>query len=162
MQFIRTTLSLCLMLFVVASVAVAQGGQQQMQQPPPAEPDSVSDTELQKFANVTDSAQTIQQNIRSEVQTMVEDQGMEFTRFQEIMQSRQNPQAGSPETTQEEQETIKKIEPQLMQLNKKAQQQFVQIIQDEGLSPTRFNQIMRGVQAHQELQKRLQAIQGDT
>lgn len=146
------------MLFLAVSAAQAQGGQM-MQPPQPASPDSVSDTELQKFANVTDSAQSIQKDVQSKVQTLVEDEGMEFARFQKIMMSRQNPQAGSLDTSQEEMQTIKQIQPKLMQINKQAQQQFVQLIRDEGLTPQRFQQIMRGVQAHEELQNRLQSMQ---
>lgn len=146
------------MLFLAVSAAQAQGGQM-MQPPQPASPDSVSDTELQKFANVTDSAQSIQKDVQSKVQTLVEDEGMEFARFQKIMMSRQNPQADSLDTSQEEMQTIKQIQPKLMQINKQAQQQFVQLIRDEGLTPQRFQQIMRGVQTHAELQKRLQSVQ---
>ncbi|MFH5831318.1 DUF4168 domain-containing protein [Halalkalibaculum sp. DA3122] len=149
------------MLFIAASVAYAQGGQQQMQPPQPAAPEDVSDEELQKFSNITDSAQSIQQEVQSEVQTLVEDEGMEFARFQKIMMSQRNPQS-SVQPSQEEQEKIKTIQPELMKINKQAQQQFVQLIQDEGLTPQRFQQIMRGVQTNQELKQRLQSVQGES
>lgn len=148
------------MLFIAATAAYAQGGQQ-MQPPKPAAPDSVSEQELQKFANVTDSAQSIQKEVQSKVQTLVEDEGMKFSRFQKIMMSQRNPQS-SVSPTSEEQKKIKAIQPQLMKINKQAQQQFVQLIQDEGLTPQRFQQIMRGVQTNQELQKRLQSVRNES
>lgn len=151
------------MLIVVASAAIAQGGQQMMQPPQPANPDSVSNTELQKFANVTDSAQSISKDVQSKVQTLVEDEGMEFARFQKIMMSKRNPQSsGNLQTTQQEEKTIKQIQPKLMKIQKQAQMQIVQLIKEEGLTPQRFQQIMRGVQTNQELKKRLQSVQGDT
>ena len=160
MQFIRTISSACLIVLIAASVAVAQGGQM-MQPPQPANPDSVTDAELQKFANVSDSAQSMQQQIQSKVQDLVEAEGMEFARFRKIMMSKQNPQApGNIETSQEEEQTIKKIQPKLMEINKNAQQQFVQLIRDQGLTPQRFRQLMRGVQTNQQLKQRLQEIQG--
>ncbi|MDR8393051.1 DUF4168 domain-containing protein [Aliifodinibius sp. S!AR15-10] len=132
-----------------------------MQPPKPATPDSVSDQELQKFANVTDSAQSIQKEVQSQVQTLVEEEGMEFARFQKLMQSQRNPQS-SVQPSAEEQKKIKAIQPQLMKINRSAQQQFVQLIQDEGLTPQRFQQIMQGVRQHQELQQRLQSVQSDS
>ncbi|MDX1638378.1 MAG: DUF4168 domain-containing protein [Balneolaceae bacterium] len=164
MQYIRTTLSIVITLFILSSAVYAQGGQRQMMQPPePANPDSVSETELKKFARVTDSAQSIQKEVQSQVQTIVEDEGMEFSRFQEIMMNKQNPQAaGSLNTSQSEEKTIKQIQPQLMKINRQAQQQFVQLIRDEGLTPQRFQQIMRGVQTNKELQQRLQSVQSDS
>lgn len=163
MHFIKTSISFCLMLIVVASATVAQGGQQMMQPPQPANPDSVSNTELQKFVNVTDSAQSISKDVQSKVQTLVEDEGMEFARFQKIMMSKRNPQSsGNLQTTQQEEKTIKQIQPKLMKIQKQAQMQIVQLIKEEGLTPQRFQQIMRGVQTNQELKKRLQSVQGDT
>lgn len=156
MKFIKSSITLFLILFVAATAVFAQGGRQAPPMPQPA--DSVSDAELQKFANVTDSAQFIQQEIQSKVQSIVEGEGMEFTRFQKIMMSQQNPQA-SVETTPEEDTTIKAIQPQLMQIQRQAQQQFVQLIQDEGLSPQRFQRIMRAVQTDQQIQNRLKELQ---
>ncbi|MDZ7691371.1 MAG: DUF4168 domain-containing protein [Balneolaceae bacterium] len=161
MKFIKSSITLFLMFFVAVSAAHAQGGQM-MQPPEPASPDSVSEKELQKFANVTDSAQSIQKEVQSKVQTLVEDEGMEFARFQKIMMSQQNPQADSLDTSQEEMKTIKAIQPKLMQINKQAQQQFVQLIRSEGLTPQRFQAIMRGVQTNKELQQRLQSVQSES
>lgn len=158
MKFFKSTISILLMLFVAVSAVVAQGGQQGPPMPQPA--DTVSDGELQKFVKVTDSAQSIQKDIQSQVQTLVEDEGMEFSRFQEIMMSKQNPQAsGEVQTNPDEEKTIKSIQPQLMKIQQQAQQQFVQLIQDEGLSPQRFQQIMRAVQTNPEMQQRLQEMQ---
>ena len=143
------------MLFVAVAAVFAQGRQQMPQ--PPAAADSVSESELQKFANITDSAQSIQEEIQSKVETLVEDEGMEFDRFRKIMMSKQSQQsAGQVETTQNEEEKIKSLQPKLMEINQQAQQQFVQLIQEEGLSPQRFQQIMKALQTSPDLQQRLQ------
>lgn len=159
MNLIKRSLSLFLILFVAVSAVHAQGNQQP---PAAASPDSVSDQELKKFARVTDSAQSIRQNVQQQVQTLVEEEGMEFSRFQKIMMSRQNPKAsGQVETTAEEEKKIKNIQPQLMKINKQAQQEFVQVIQDEGFTPQRFQQVMRAVQMNAELQQRLKEVQSE-
>lgn len=160
MNFIKRSVSLILILFVAASAVYAQGGQRQQVQP--ATPDSVSDKELKQFAQVTDAAKTIRQDVQQEVQTLVEDEGMEFARFQKIMMSRQNPKAkGKVETTAEEENKIKNIQPQLMKINQQARQEFVQLIQQEGFTTRRFEQIMRAVQMSAELQQRLKQIQSE-
>lgn len=155
MNFIKRSASVFLALFVTATVVFSQDGRQQKT----ATPDSVSDKELEQFANVADSARSIQQEVESKVQTLVEDEGMKFTRFQQIMMSKQDPDApGQVKATKKEEETIQKIQPQLMQINQQAQQQFVQVIQDEGLSTQRFQEIMRAIQTDPRLQQRLEEV----
>ena len=51
----------------------------------------------------------------------------------------------------EEEKKIKNIQPKLMKINQQAQQEFVQLIQQEGFTPRRFQQIMRAVQMSAEL-----------
>jgi len=160
MTFIKRGFSLLIILLVAVTTLNAQGAQQQQQQT--ISPDSVSDEELEQFAEVTTSASSIRQEVQQKVQTLVEEEGMEFARFQKIMMNRQNPNAsGQVETTAEEEKKIKNIQPQLMKINKQAQQDFVQIIQDEGFTPQRFQEIMRAVQMNAELQQRLQALQSE-
>lgn len=147
------------MVFVAAATAFAQVGQQQTP-PQPAMPDSVSDQEMQKVVKVTDSMQTIQEEARSEVEDAVKEEGMEFARFQKIMMSKQNPQAsGQVETTEKEEQAIEKIQPKVMKISQEAQQQFVQVIQEEGLTPQRFQQIMSAVQSDPEMRKRFEEAQ---
>ncbi|MDX1617928.1 MAG: DUF4168 domain-containing protein [Balneolaceae bacterium] len=158
MIVIKRSVSLFLLLFVAVSAVYAQG----QQQPQPATPDSVTDEELKQFAAVTDAAQSIRQEVQQEVQTLVEEQGMDYGRFQKIMMNRQNPNAsGEVETTAEEEKKINSIQPQLMQINKEARQEFVQLIQNKGFTPQRFQEIMRAVQMSAELQKRLGTIQAE-
>ena len=158
MIVIKRSVSLFLLLFVAVSAVYAQG----QQQPQPATPDSVTDEELKQFAAVTDAAQSIRQEVQQEVQTLVEEQGMDYGRFQKIMMNRQNPNAsGEVETTAEEEKKINSIQPQLMQINKEARQEFVQLIQNKGFTPKRFQEIMRAVQMSAELQKRLGTIQAE-
>lgn len=157
MKIFKQTLPFVLGIVLISPSLFAQG--QQMQG---AQPDSITDQELKKFVNTTGSLQTIQQETREEVETLVQKEGMEFERFQEIMMSKQNPQmAQDVEVTDKEEEAIKNVEPQLAEISKGAQQQFVQAIQQEGLTPQRFQQIMQAVRSNPDVSQRFQELAGD-
>lgn len=144
---------------MLAGTAVAQG--QQMQNK--AKVDSVTDAELKKFVKSTTKIQKIQQNTQQEVKKLVNDEGMKFPRFQMIMMSKQNPQlADSVKTTKKEEQTIQKIQPQLQKISQGVRQKFVKAIQDQGLTPQRYQQIAQAVRTNPELSQRFQEIASDT
>lgn len=146
-------------LLLMTGSAFAQVQQQQQQQP--AQADSVSDEELEKFADVTTESQSVQEGMREKVDSMLSDQEMEMDRFQQIMMSKRNPQAGdSVEVTEEEEATMEEIQPKLMEMQQESQQQMVSIIQDNGLEPQRFQEIMQAVRTNPEVMKRFQELTG--
>lgn len=162
MKFFKTIMPVFLGLFLMmAGSAVAQIQQQQQQQP--AQADSITDAELEKFANVTVESQKIQEEMRSEVDSMLADQNMEMERFEKIMMSKRNPQmADSVEVTSEEEKKMEAIQPKLMEMTQESQQQMVSIIQDNDLQPQRFQQIMQAVRTNPEVMKRFQEVAGNS
>lgn len=162
MKFFKTIMPVFLGLFLMmAGSAVAQIQQQQQQQPDQA--DSITDAELEKFANVTVESQKIQEEMRSEVDSMLADQNMEMERFEKIMMSKRNPQmADSVEVTSEEEKKMEAIQPKLMEMTQESQQQMVSIIQDNDLQPQRFQQIMQAVRTNPEVMKRFQEVAGNS
>ena len=157
MKFFKRTVPFVLGIVLMAGTAMAQGQMQQMQNNQAA--DSVSDEELQKFVKTTQELQSIQQGIQEKVQAMVSEEDMEFQRFQQIMMSRQNPQmADQVEVTKEEEATIKKIQPELQKVSQEAQQKQLTVIEEQGLSPQRFQQIAQAVQSDQQMMQRFQQM----
>lgn len=149
--------------FVLGVVLLSPGLFAQGQQMQTTQPDSITDKELKKFVNTANELQTIQQETRQEVETLVEEEGMKFERFREIIMSKQDPKVtGDVEVTQKENKIIQNVQPQLMKINNQAQKQFVQAIQDEGLSPQRFQQIMQAVRSDPEVSQRFQKMASDT
>lgn len=129
------------------------------QQPEPLNPEEITDEDLQMVSNISDSAEGIQQEADEKVKVIIEDEGMEFTRFQEIVMSQQNPQmAGEVDLTEEEQETLEKVQPELTQVNQEAQQQYMETIEAEGLTVQKFQQIAQAIQAHPEVAERFEEI----
>lgn len=160
MKFFKTIMPVLLGLLLMTGPAVAQVQQPQQQQP--AQADSITDTELKKFASVTVESQQIQQEMRDEVDSMLTTQDMEMDRFQQIMMSKRNPQmADSIEVTEEEEKKMEAIQPKLMEMQQKSQQEMVSIIQDNDLQPQRFQQIMQAVRTNPEVMKRFQELAGE-
>lgn len=145
---------------MVLSTTFTNAQQQQMpQQPAPLSPDEVTDEQLTLVSNVTKSAQDIQQEADKKMRKVVEEVGMEYTRFQQIMMAQQNPQmAGQIDISSDEQATLQQIQPDLMKVQQEAQQQYISKIEEQGLTVQKFQQIAQAIQAHPEVAKRFEAI----
>ncbi|HEX6983450.1 MAG TPA: DUF4168 domain-containing protein [Balneolaceae bacterium] len=158
MKFFKYTIPLVLGFLVTTGSLAAQGQQGQT-----AQPDSVTNQELQKFAEISNEAQKIQQEARQTVDSLLAEENMEMQRFQEIMMSKRNPQA--PDTlniTPEEQQTIQELEPKLIEMQQESQQKFVAVIQEKGLTPNRFQQIMQAIRTDPQVMKRFQNMMRDS
>ncbi|HKL17942.1 MAG TPA: DUF4168 domain-containing protein [Halalkalibaculum sp.] len=161
MNFFKKTVPVVLGILLMAGSAFAQG--QQMQQMQNAQADSVSDKELEKFVETAQDLRSIQENIQSEVQGMVQEEDMTFQRFQQIMMSKQNPQmAKKVEVTDEEEAVIKEMQPKLQKIQQEANQKQMSAIQENGLTPQRFQQIAQAVQSDPAMMKRFQQMSADT
>jgi len=161
MNFFKKTVPVVLGILLMAGSAFAQG--QQMQQMQNAQADSVSDKELEKFVETAQDLRSIQENIQSEVQGMVQEEDMTFQRFQQIMMSKQNPQmAKKVEVTDDEEAVIKELQPKLQKIQQEANQKQMSAIQDNGLTPQRFQQIAQAVQSDPAMMKRFQQMSADT
>lgn len=125
-------------------------------------PDSVSQQELRTIAQITDSIEVISQNVQQKIKNLVEQEGMDYERFQKIMMSQQNQQmAQKVEMTPEEEKTIQKLQPKIMSLTQDVQMQSMQIVQNSGMSMQRFQQIFRTIQMSPELAKRFQNLRNN-
>lgn len=158
MKFLKYSAAFVLGFFLVAGSVFAQG--QQMQ---PQQPDSISDEELESFANVYNEVQKINRESQKKVQSLLEEKEMDMQRFQTIMQSKQNPKmADSIKVTEEEQKTIDEMEPKLMKMQQDSRQKMMNTMKENDLNPQRFQTIMRAVQSDQSVAKRFQKIAQET
>lgn len=151
---------LVLATLFAATAAFAQGmeqGQQQQQMPDIPSSEDVSDNELSQFVTTITEIEPIQVELQSDVEKLVEEEDISFERFQQLMMAMQNPQmAQEVEISDEEREKIENIQPQLSDLQMKAEEEIVQKIEDNGLDVERYQAIMMGAQQDQELMERLQ------
>jgi len=152
------------LIFGALFVTATAFAQQQMTppQPEPLSPDEVTDEQLVMLSEITKAGQGIQEEAQQKMQAAIEETSMEYARFEEIMMSQQNPQmAGQLNLTDEEQQTIQEVQPQLMQINQAAQQQYMQAIQEAGMDLQTFQQVAQAVQAHPEVAERFEAINSE-
>ncbi len=139
-----------------ASVAFGQGmGQQQMPDLPTSA--DVSDEELTQFVKTIADIEPIQMEAQAEIEEAVEEEELDFERFQQLMMAMQNPQmADQVEMSDEEQQKIQSIQPKLQEIQMSAEEEIIAMIEDNGLNVERYQAIMMGAQQDQELMTRLQ------
>jgi hypothetical protein len=137
-------------------------GQQQMPDLPTS--DDVTAEELDNFIATISDIEPIQVQLQSDVQQLVQKNDISIERFQQLMMAMQNPQAAQQvEMTDEERQQIQSIQPEISDLQMKAQEQMVEKIENNGMNIQRYQAIMMGAQQDQELMTRLQtALQDST
>jgi len=158
MKIFKTTALLLLATLFASTTAFAQGQMGQGQQMPDVPTSSdVSEEELQQFVTTISDIEPIQVELQSDVQKLVEEEDISFQRFQQLMMAMQNPQmAQNVDISEEERESIQQIQPQLSELQMKAEEDIVKKIEDNGLEVERYQAIMMGAQQDEELMNRLQ------
>jgi len=158
MKYLKTLAAFAVTILLSSQMLLAQG----QQQPDVPAPDEVSDQELTLFASILQDLEPIQQELQNDIQGVVESEDMNMERFQEILVAMQNPQmADQADISEEEQEKIGKMQPKVMELQMGAQEKMVSTIEDNGLEVQRYQQIIMGVQQHQELAQRLEKVMGE-
>lgn len=152
-----TGLVLLSALFTFSSVYAQGMGQGQQQMPDVPSSEDVSEEELNQFVTTISEIEPIQVQLQSDVQTLVQEHDISMERFQQLMMAMQNPQmADQVEITEEERESIQTIQPDLSDLQMKAEEKMIEKIQANGLNIQRYQAIMMGAQQDQELMSRLQ------
>jgi hypothetical protein len=126
----------------------------------PTTPQSnVSPEELKKFAVATKQLLTIVNDTESQMVQVVQKQGLTEARFNEIYQSKRNPQAKpATQITPKEEEGYKQAVGQLTQIQKDAQVKMDKAVQDQGLPMERFNQIFAAVQKDPQLRQEVRKM----
>lgn len=132
---------------------------QQPQMPDAPSPDEISDDELLTFVNASDAIQPIQQSAQQDMQEVIEDEGMQWERFQQIMMSMQNPQtAGQMDISEEEEQTIQEVQPKLQEIEVEATDEIRSEITNQGIEVERYQAIFMSLQQNPELMERLEEL----
>lgn len=137
---------------LIAQVAPQQQMQQQTQT-------SVSDAELTKFAGAYQEIQVENQKIQQEMVTVIQGEGLEVQRFNEIHQANMTPESEVEVSNEEEtkyEKVIEKMEAKQTAFNEKIEA----VIEDQGLTLNRYQEIGMALQSDQALQQKLQSKMG--
>jgi len=154
MNFIKKLSTLALGFMVLAGTAFAQGQQEETKK--------ITDAELENVVNLVNAAQEIQQESQQKMQKIVQNEGLELQRFQVIMQSKQNPKAAdSIEVTEKEEKAIANIQSKMAKMNQKAQQEFLEAVEENGLTQKRYQEIAQALQSDPKVAQRFQEMQAE-
>jgi len=117
----------------------------------------VSDEDLTLFASAFTEVQNINNAIQQKMVSVVEGEGIEVERFNEIQQAQQDPNL-KVEVTEEEKAQFVKATQKVQELQVQAQQKMRTKIEEEGLTIDDYQKIITAVQNSPELQQKLQKI----
>lgn len=157
MKFLKSISACTFMMMVSAGLLFAQVQQPQMPDVP--SPDEISDDELLTFVNASDAIQPIQQSAQQDMQEVIEDEGMQWERFQQIMMSMQNPQmAGQMDISEEEEQTIQEVQPKLQEIEVEATDEIRDEIANQGIEVERYQAIFMSLQQNPDLMERLEEL----
>lgn len=154
MKSLKAVKALILMWLIGSTTLVAQN----MTMPQIAPADSVTDAEIEEFVSIAKEIQGIRMEMDSLVIAKLDEEGMSTQRFQEIMQSMQNPQASDVKLTTEEEETVANMQSFLQEISMTAQKDQMASIENSDMSQQRFQSIAKAMQTDSELAMRFQQI----
>ncbi len=136
-----------------STAAIAQTPQLPQQQ----QKVDVSDVELEKFATAFQQVRSITMEAQQEMAGVVTNEGLEIQRFNEIHESTLNPEA-EVAATAEEKKKHQKIVANLETMQAGVQVKLEKAVQDQGITPARYEQIAMALQNDPELQERVKKI----
>ncbi len=113
----------------------------------------VSDADLDKFAKAYPQVQQENQKAQKKMAGVIEGEGMELQRFNEIQRAKmQNKEA---DVTKDEEKQVKKITSKLDKLQPELQKKVQGAATSTGLSIEKFQKIAIAIQSNPDLQKKL-------
>ncbi|MGM0392232.1 MAG: DUF4168 domain-containing protein [Bacteroidota bacterium] len=144
-------------LSILGSAAVFSQTPQLPQQQQQQQTVEVSDAELEKFATAFQQVRAITMEAQKEMSGVVTKEGMEIQRFNEIHKATLDPEV-EVTATEEEKKQHQKIISNLETIQAGVQTKMEKAVQDQGINPTRYEQIAMVLQNDPELQERLKKI----
>jgi len=115
----------------------------------------VSDQDLKKFAAVLQEIQAVNQQAQQDMVVIVEDEGLEIKRFNEIRQAQANPDM-EVDVSEEEVKMFNSATEELVKIQEDAQKDMESEIKEEGLTVAQYQNIATQIQNNPELQQKLQ------
>lgn len=125
--------------------------------PGAAEP--IPPEELQKFAKTFSLLKVIQQDAQKEMAEIIQQEGLSQERFEMLFQAQQEPNPQSqPQVSAEEEQKFAQANSKINQVQQGSEAKMRQVIQQQGLNPQRFEEILAAVQKDPALQQQVQQL----
>jgi len=134
--------------------------QAQFQMPPQEAPQiEVSDEELELFIDASMNAQTVQMESQQEMISIVDEEGIEVSTYNEIMQAQQMGQSlGDIGVSASDIEKFERAQEQIQEVEVRMERNLAEAVEEEGMEMERFQEINMAIQQDPELQQRAQQM----
>lgn len=130
--------------------------QQQFQQQSQTD---VTDAEISKFANAYQEIQMENQKVQQEMVNLIQGEGFEVQRFNEIHESEMSPEINVQISSEEKAKYGKALE-KIEEKQTEFQEKVETVIQDKGLSLDRYQEVAMALQNDEALQQKLRSQMG--
>jgi hypothetical protein len=115
------------------------------------------DQELQQFASAAGKVMLIQQETEQKMMQAIEDENLEIDKFNDILRSQKN-QETEMTATEDEMQSFNNAAEKIIQIKTEVQSDMMRVIQEEGLEPQKYEQILLAYQSDPELKARVDAL----
>lgn len=149
MKFSKKIKTLLVCFLMIGGTALAQITEQQKI--------TISDDELGKFASIFQGIQLINTQGQQDMMKVIEANGFEVNRFNELYEASQTDKKEA-NITVEEKEKFGTVMNEIQKKQAGLQKQMEDVITKEGLTLDRYQQVATALQTNTELQQRLQAL----
>jgi hypothetical protein len=119
---------------------------------------NVSDAELGKFANAFKGIQEVSMNAESQLIEVIENSGLELTRFNELYNASQNGQVKPAGASEDEAKKFDAVMGRMQAMQPVFEKQVDDAIAKAGISSERYEEIMAAVQSDPSLQQKMQSM----
>lgn len=142
-----------LLAFALTTGATSIIGQEQMLPAQENQTQDITDKELKKFANVYVEVQSESQKMQEKAVKTIEEEGMEIARFNEIAKAQNDPNKKA-DPKEEEVEKLAAINSKMSKIQSNFQAEITKLIQQEGLTLQRYQELYTAIQKDEELQQK--------
>ncbi len=115
--------------------------------------EDVTDENLEQFAEASSKIFAIQDEAEEQITGLIEEKGLTGQRYVEIVMAENDPEQQT-DATEEEKEKAYEISEQVQTIDSQLHQKAVEVIEENGLSVERYQQIAMALQSSPELQER--------
>ncbi|NBC82286.1 MAG: DUF4168 domain-containing protein [Bacteroidetes bacterium] len=150
-QSIFTMALMALFMLAAGNKVTAQPPMQQPQQMQVAQP---SDEEIQLFVEAAKQVQPLQQEAQQKMVQKIQSYDLGVQEFNEIMQSKQNPNS-DVEVSSEDEQAFQKASQEIKVVQQQYQQKIQQKVEETGLEMSKYREIMMAYRQDQELQSKV-------
>lgn len=122
-----------------------------------AQNQDVSDTDLAQFADAYINLQVKNQEIEQDVMAVIEKEGLDIEKFNQIQEASMNPEQKN-DATPDEMKKHAKVMTKIQEMQPEMEKKAISGIEETGLSLEKYQTLAAAIQQDQGLQQRLQTI----